>query len=165
MLINNAAVACRDPDLQTRMRVCFETNAIGPAMVSEAFRPLLLRSSKPYSIYVGTGLASMGAASDPNFAYYQPRPLGDGYKASKVAMNMIALEESIKYADSPMKTFVFCPGFVRSNLRGTSEEARSGGGLAGNPDDSGRGLLAIIEGERDDDAGKVVRAGGGVWSW
>jgi hypothetical protein len=49
---------------------------------------------------------------------------------------------------------------VRSNLRGTSEEARSGGSKADDPEDSARGILAIVEGKRDADAGRFVHKDG-----
>jgi hypothetical protein len=48
------------------------------------------------------------------------------------------------------------PGFVVSNLRGTSEEERSGWGGAGDPAVSGQLILEILEGERDGDVGKFV---------
>ena len=46
MLVNNAAAASRDPDVKTRLQLCMDTNVIGPAVVSAAFRPLVLKISK-----------------------------------------------------------------------------------------------------------------------
>jgi hypothetical protein len=66
-----------------------------------------------------------------------------------------------------MKVFAMCPGFVVSNLRGTTEEMRNGspfGMQAGDPMVSGQTLLSIIEGKRDDDAGKFVHKDG-VYPW
>ncbi len=164
VLVNNAAVGSRDPDVKTRLQLCMDTNAIGPAVVSAAFRPLLLKSQKPYSIYVSSGVGSMGRASDPTSATYRSLSNGEGYRASKAALNMIALQESIEFSETALKVFALCPGFVRSNLRGESEEARSGWGKAGDPKRSGETLLSIIQGERDADAGKFVHADG-VYPW
>ena len=60
--------------------------------------------------------------------------------------------------------FVMSPGFVRSNLRGPSEEARSGWGKAGDPEDSGRIVLDIVNGKRDADVGRFVHKDG-VYDW
>ena len=59
-LINNAAIGNRDSDVYTRFRVSMDTNVIGPAVVADVFRPLLLKSSNPYSIFVSSGAGSFG---------------------------------------------------------------------------------------------------------
>lgn len=56
------------------------------------------------------------------------------------------------------------PGFVRSNLRGTTEEERSGWGGAGDPDESGEIVLSVVKGERDGDVGLLVHKDG-VYPW
>jgi NAD(P)-dependent dehydrogenase (short-subunit alcohol dehydrogenase family) len=164
VLVNNAAVGSRDPDVKTHFQLCMDTNVIGPAVVSAAFRPLLLKSQKPYSIYVSSIGGSMAQASDPTSAVYRSIPNGEAYRASKAALNMIALQESIEFNSTALKVFAFCPGFVRSNLRGRSEEARSGWGKAGDPKLSGETILSIIQGERDADAGQFVHKDG-VYPW
>lgn len=60
--------------------------------------------------------------------------------------------------------FVVSPGFVRSNLRGTSEEARSGWGQAGDPEAAGELILSVVQGKRDGDVGSLVHADG-VYPW
>ena len=164
ILVNNAAIGCRDPDVKTRLQLSMDINVIGPAVVSAAFRPLLLKSSKPYSIYVSSGVGSLTMATDPTSATYRSLSNGEGYRASKAALNMLAIQESIEFDSTALKVFVMCPGFVRSNLRGQSEEDRSGGGRAGDPKVSGELVLDIIQGKRDADAGKFVHTGG-VYPW
>ena len=44
ILVNNAVVGSRDPDIEAGMQLCMETNLIGPAVVAAAFRPLLLKA-------------------------------------------------------------------------------------------------------------------------
>lgn len=164
VLVNNAAIGSRNPDVKTRFQLCMDTNTIGPAVVSAAFRPLLLKSQKPYSIYVSSGVGSMGRSSDPTSATYRSLSNGEAYRASKAALNMVALQESIEFSETALKVFALCPGFVKSNLRGPSEEARSGWGKAGDPTRSGETILSVIQGERDADAGKFVH-GDGVYPW
>lgn len=59
MLVNNAGVSSSDPSLKIRLEHCLTTNVVGPALVSEAFRPLHLQSSNPYSSCVSSRLGSL----------------------------------------------------------------------------------------------------------
>ncbi|KAA8648043.1 hypothetical protein EYZ11_006112 [Aspergillus tanneri] len=168
ILVNNAAVAGLNAldDLTRRMRMCMDTNVIGPAVVSETFRPLLVKSPNAYSIYITSGVGSLTLAADPTSFTYRGPANGEAYRSSKSALNMVALQEWVHVQDTntPLKIFMMCPGFVRSNLRGHSEEARSGWGHAGDPDVSGETVLSIVQGERDADVGKIVHKDG-VYPW
>lgn len=90
-------------------------------------------------------------------------PNPTAYHASKAALNMVALFEHADYA-SQIKVFAMSPGFVVSNLRGTTEELRSGWGLAGDPITAGHTLLSILRGERDADVGRLIHKDG-VYDW
>jgi hypothetical protein len=68
------------------------------------------------------------------------------------------------YSETALKVFAVCPGFVISNLRGTSEQARNPGGMAGDPIVSGNTILSIIQGKRDADAGKFIHKNG-IYPW
>ena len=163
VLVNNAAIGSTDPDIKTRLQLSMDTNVIGPAVVAASFRPLLLKAPKPYSIYVGSGAGSLTMAAEVT-ANYHHIPNREAYRASKTALNMIAIMEWMEFGPQGLKVFVMCPGFVVSNLRGTSEEARSGWGQASDPQVSGRTALSIVQGERDADAGKYVHKDG-VYPW
>ncbi|KAF2808120.1 short chain dehydrogenase/reductase [Mytilinidion resinicola] len=162
VLINNAGMGSQNPDVKTRFQETLEVNVIGPAVVAEAFRPLLLKAEKPYSIYVTSGLGSLAAASASGSDF----PGADCYCTSKAALNMLMMREWVAFKSKGLKSFAMCPGFVISNLRGKSEEARNGGrfGQAEDPKTSGELVLSIIEGERDSDAGGFVQKDG-VWPW
>jgi NAD(P)-dependent dehydrogenase (short-subunit alcohol dehydrogenase family) len=76
---------------------------------------------------VSSGAGSMGRAADSTSPMYRGGPKNGGaYRASKAALNMIALQESIEFSETALKVFALCPGFVVSNLRGKDEEARNG---------------------------------------
>ena len=166
-LINNAAVGNTNPDVYTRFRASLDTNVIGPAVVADAFRPLLLKSWNPYSIFVSSGAGSFertverleGKREKPP----EP-PNGNAYHVSKAGLNMVALREHVEYGEKGLKVFAMCPGFVVSNLRGTSEEMRSGWGKAGPASVSGEILLSILDGKRDEDVGKFV-CKDGLYGW
>ena len=40
---------------------------------------------------------------------------------------MLAVQEATEFGPEGLKVFAVCPGFVVSNLRGSSDEARRGG--------------------------------------
>ena len=161
-LVNNAGVGGnREPDLKTRMQACMETNVVGATLVAAAFRPLLLKSPKPYSIFVSSGAGSLTRL--PQRTAYRISN-EEAYRASKAALNMIALLEWMDHGPN-MKVFAISPGFVVSNLRGTDDDSRNGWGMgAGNPDVAGDFILNIINGERDADAGKLIHKDG-VYPW
>ena len=79
-----------------------------------------------------------------------------GYRVSKAALNMLMVQDAKYLGRQGIKVFSVCPGLVRSYLRGGSEEQVSAGGRAGDPLNSGRFILDIIEGKRDQDVGKFV---------
>lgn len=109
-------------------------------------------------------MGSLARAADPTDPYYPGFPQGEAYRASKSALNMVALQEIAQLEGAPLKIFIMCPGLVRSNLRGKDEEAISAGGRAGDPADSGRLMLDIIQGGRDADIGKFIHSNG-IYSW
>ncbi|KEF52433.1 uncharacterized protein A1O9_11674 [Exophiala aquamarina CBS 119918] len=162
VLINNAAVGNNNPSPRIRFEASFQTNLLGPVLVSEAFRPLLLKSRIPYSIYVTSAAGSIASEEKPK-TYPEP-PNSEAYKAMKAALNMVAVCEYQKYKGMGLKVFAFCPGFVVSNLRGHSDEMRNPGGLAGDPKISGQSILSILEGERDASVGKFIHKDG-LYDW
>jgi len=163
-LLNNAAVGSRDPDIKTRMQLCMDTNVVGPAVVAAAFRPLLFKSGNPYSIFVSSGAGSFARTTDPEIMKGHNLVNEDSYRASKAALNMIAVIEARDFGPKGLKVFAMSPGFVISNLRGTDEASRTGWGKAGDPKVSGLITLGILQGKRDMDVGKLV-AEDGVYPW
>lgn len=60
---------------------------------------------------------------------------------------MLALLDFRDNGPDGLNVFVVSPGFVRSNLRGPSEEAQSGWGKTGDPDTSDEIILSILQGK------------------
>ena len=163
-LINNAASGSMDPDIRTRFQLCLTTNVMGPALVAAAFRSLLLKSENPYSIYVSSGAGSLTRSAAQQHSSAANMQNMDAYHASKAALNMLAVMETREYGPRGLKVFAMSPGFVRSNLRGSSDEARSGWGKAGDPEVSGETILSILQGKRDGDKGLLIYKDG-VYPW
>lgn len=162
VLINNAGVANGDQDIAKRHQINFATNVTGPVLMSIAFRELLLKSEKPYSLFVSSVVGSMTLAADPNSPVYRGPPNGETYRASKSALNMIVLQMlATRESSDPIKLFLIDPGMVRSNLTGKGlERTRLRNLRAGDPEDSARLYLSILEGRRDDEEGKFVHKDG-----
>ncbi|KAH8703338.1 putative short chain dehydrogenase/reductase [Talaromyces proteolyticus] len=153
-LINNAGIYLRSENLAWEMETQFKTNVVGPALTTRAFMPLLLKSEKPYLVYISSSLGSLGTAEDPGRFDYRIGAIG--YRVSKLAMNMVMLEEHKEFGSQGVKVFSVCPGLVESNLRGPGEQARTAGGDAGPAEESGILLLNVLEGKKDDNAGKFL---------
>lgn len=164
VLINNAGIYVQDANIRTRFMSTFETNVMGPALVAQAFRPLLLDSPNPYSIYVSSGLGSITRTLQPRTDALTLPESVDAYASSKSALNMIAVQEHLNYGSKGLKVFSACPGLVVSNLRGTTEAERQAAGNAGDPMVSGQLLLSIIEGKREADVGNFLHKDG-LYGW
>jgi NAD(P)-dependent dehydrogenase (short-subunit alcohol dehydrogenase family) len=162
VLVSNAGTAAPGTTGRTQLSQIFSINVIGAMLVTEAFIPLLFNSSRPYLIQVSSGLGSIGLATDPNSGYY--RSAWDEYRMSKVALNMMTIQMHKRLQSRGVRVFAFCPGLVRSNLRGESEAAVSAEGRAGDPLESGKGIQGIVLGERDEEAGMFINKDGRL-SW
>lgn len=162
ILINNAGTAAPALSGRAKLTSIFSTNVISTMLVTEAFTPLLLLSARPYLIEVSSGLGSVGLAADPSSELSIPAWVE--YRMSKAALNMMTVQMAKGLGEKGVKVFAFCPGLVRSNLRGEGEENVSAWGRAGDPMVSGKGILDIVLGKRDEDVGKFVWVEG-VYPW
>lgn len=146
VLINNAGI-CPNEMSRSLLRETLETNATSPALVTEAFAPLLLKSKEPRLIYVSSILGSI--AKRESFG-----PMLKAYGISKAALNMLAAYDAVEYKDK-MKVFAFCPGYVVTDLAGWREKKEKEA-HAKSPDTSARSLLIIADGKRDEEHGKFL---------
>lgn len=123
VLYNNAGVpSTGGPDPREMWLQTFNTNAASAFFVTEAFIPLLRKSSFPRIAFMSTGLASMHDAVTPSTSFYG---LYTGpYAVTKAAMNMVAAQLAVKYKDE-FKINITCPGFIQTNLNGYNENAQS----------------------------------------
>ncbi|KAJ5291276.1 hypothetical protein N7478_000527 [Penicillium angulare] len=162
VFISNAGISAPEDTGSEKLRKIFATNVTGAFTASEGFVGLLLKSERPYLIQISSGLGSMGLATDQESIWY--KWASDEYRMSKAALNMATIQQHKRLESQNVRVFAYCPGLVRSNLRGKSEQARTAGGMAGDPIDSARGLFDIIQGRRDADVGRFVYATG-IWPW
>lgn len=159
VLVNNAGIELVSDDTMHSFKTVFATNLFGPVMVSEAFRPLLLASSsRPQSVYVSSIVGRVSAISTEGDFLRALQRGSPAYRSSKSALNMVVLHEQLEVEaeTADLRVYAMCPGFVISNLRGTSEEARTGYGRALSPETSADLLYKILKGEKDGEMRKLI---------
>ena len=111
-LVNNAGVygdpiGVVDYDLD-RAHEVLEVNTFGPWRLSQAFVPLLQRSSQPRIVNVSSGA---GQLSDMNGGRA-------AYRVSKAALN--ALTRTLASDERGIKVNTMCPGWVRTDMGGSA---------------------------------------------
>jgi NAD(P)-dependent dehydrogenase (short-subunit alcohol dehydrogenase family) len=156
ILVNNAGIGARHSSLvRDAMREVLAVNVVGVVSVTEAFLPLLRRSSAPRLIFVSSTTGSITYAADPN------SPLHGGgaidYRSSKAALNMLMVLYWNRLERDGFMVFGANPGLIATNFHG-------GGRPGSEPAVGGERIAAVVRGDRDADVGKVCNANG-VLPW
>ena len=160
MLVNNAGIVALDPPLRSQMRLAFDTNATGPAVLTSSFAPLLRKSTAPCAriVNVSSGVGSVNRRLDPTSPTY--RMQGLQYRASKAALSMVTACQFVEYGDLGIKVFAYDPGFTVSNL-GPPNTVENGARAVA---ESVAPLVDVLEGKRDGEAGLFLH-NEGVYPW
>ncbi|KAK8067441.1 hypothetical protein PG996_006553 [Apiospora saccharicola] len=171
VLINNAGAGFDHDFLQGKMslRDCFnqayDVNVAGTNVMIWNFIPLLLKSTTTPRILFLAGLSQMTAAAEG--PYFPTPPLAAGwpkkdisfetigYRCSKTALSMLMLDWNHKLQADGVKVFSVSPGFCATGLGGLPEEMTKAMGAV-HPSEGGQRLIAVAEGKRDADAGKIL---------
>jgi len=117
-------------------------NAFGTIQVIQAMLPPLPWSPSPRIVNLSSGLGSLTLATMPSTPY-QAKPML-GYNPAKVALNSLPIQFANALAATRVKVEVADPGYVRTDMTGTTAPARPlrapGGHRPGTPpDDRPRG--------------------------
>ena len=164
------------PVTRTLFNRTYDVNVSGTQVITAAFVPLLLASSSPRLLFLTSGLSTLQGAHDS----LMPK-IGDeirstqgwpkqglivnlAYRTSKAALNMVMLAwHGILKVDG-VKVWCVSPGFLATGLAGVGAEKLKAWG-AGEASLGGDIIQKVIEGERDNDVGKVVAQNGVVQAW
>jgi len=168
VLVNNAG-ASFDVDIQEgKMSVregwnaSWNVNVAGTHIVTSTFIPLLIKSSTPRLIFVTSGTASLEETKLEHLPVNKSPPAGwpkpetrsiMSYRSTKVGLNMMMKEWARILKNDGVKVFAVAPGFLATGLGG--EDLKALGAV--HPSVGGASLRKVIEGERDEDAGKAIR--------
>lgn len=130
----------------------------GVVAVTNAFLPLLRRSTAPRILNVSSGTASFGWSTGPNPQFDWERAAASGgrfgaYRSSKAALNAITLYYAQALAGEGFKVNALAPGARATGLNPTASSGADAGEagaaiaeLAGMPDDAPTGVLLSWDG-------------------
>lgn len=133
-IINNAGVLYeRDKTIEeldiTKVQQTFDVNLFGPMRVVKHFLPLLVMGDSTSIINISSEAGSIENAYGGDYAY----------AASKTALNMFS-EQLKKYVKrNNIEVYAVHPGWIKTDMGGDR--------APGNPIDTAKGILDIIEGK------------------
>ncbi|KAI0437080.1 hypothetical protein F4803DRAFT_571331 [Xylaria telfairii] len=148
VLVNNAGINIeyiKPKEPRTPREVftkTFQTNLIGPALLTDACLPLLKQAETPRVIFVSSNTASMAKSLDKSwYLYGLDIP---AYKTSKAAVNMLSITYSIKLEAMGGICNSISLGGVNSKMSGFNEAAAT-------PDDAAKKVVemaTLLKGSR-----------------
>lgn len=125
ILINNAGVMTENfmkPSVASisgrEMRDTFESNLFGTVEVTQALLPLLRKSPAARIVNQSSILGSLTTQADTKSPYAGAKPFA--YDASKAALNAFTTHLAYELKDSNAKVNSAHPGWVKTDLGGTS---------------------------------------------
>ena len=120
ILVNNAGVLADDaqkkPSEQSlaTWRKTFDTNVFGLVAVTQAFLPLLKKSSAGRIVNVSSILGSITLHNDPNSPIYDYKV--PAYNVSKSAVNAWTVQLAYELRDTAIKVNTIHPGSVKTDM-------------------------------------------------
>ncbi len=155
LLVNNAAVYFehfgRDPvgsiDYDAWQET-FRVNTLGPMRVTEALLPQLARGERPLVLAISSNMGSIAGIDAPrNYAY----------RSSKAALNaaMRGLAEELRPLG--IGVLLLHPGWVRTRMGGSTASML--------PEESVRGMLALVDRFTLEMSGQYLRIDGTTLPW
>ena len=149
----------------------WNVNVTGTHIATSRFAPLLLASSDPRLLFVASGTASLENSANPVIPANKVPPKGwpkegislAAYRSAKTGMNMMMREWVRMLTEDGVKVWAISPGLLATGLGGHGAELLKQIG-AGDPAVAGPFFRSVLEGKRDDDAGKVITREG-VQPW
>lgn len=152
VLVNNAGIADRDESsvLTTDIALferTFAVNTLGPLRVTQALLPNLRAGGRKHIVNMSSRLGSI-ALNNGNYP---------AYRASKAALNQINRNLSVDLGKQGFVVVVVHPGWVRTEMGGAEAPLL--------PDESVRGLVALIERLQSSDNGRFYDYLGAEIPW
>lgn len=152
ILVNNAGII--GPDRQSALDTDFagfartlEVNTLGPLRVTQALLPNLRKAGGAKVAIISSRMGSLSYAKSDHVAY----------RASKAAVNKVAQCLATDLADEGIALAVMHPGWVRTEMGGPSADIA--------PEESARGLKAVIDGLSLRDTGRFWNYDGTQLPW
>jgi NAD(P)-dependent dehydrogenase (short-subunit alcohol dehydrogenase family) len=152
ILINNAGII--GPDRQSPLDTDFDgfievlkVNTVGPLRVTQALLPNLRRAERAKVVILTSRMGSLSYAKSNQIAY----------RASKAAANKVAQCLASDLAEERIAVAAVHPGWVRTDMGGPSADIA--------PEDSARGVKAVIDGLSVATTGRFWNFDGSQLAW
>jgi NAD(P)-dependent dehydrogenase (short-subunit alcohol dehydrogenase family) len=186
-LLNNAGASFDGAAAKGEMTLREAFNAAWDVNTHE-FTPLLLKSANPRLMFVTSGTSALAETEEfdypplarlnasPEAGWPKPPSMNPvtSYRSSKTGLNMLMREWSKTLKNDGVKVFAISPGFLATGLagigpeqlkkvsesRGRREKSGTNAAQMGalDPSEGGSFIRDVVEGKRDHDQGKVIRA-------
>ncbi|KAL3424641.1 short chain dehydrogenase [Phlyctema vagabunda] len=163
VLVNNAGIVPLEALSRDSLRRAFDTNVFGVLLLTNAVTPLLQASKAPKVINVSSELGSITTKLDPQSPYHKMP--AEVYRLTKAALNMLTACQTVSLAEFGAKVWAYCPGYVVTNLTGEADRENRKAQGAESSETSAKGILEIVEGQRDGEVGKFVTKYGRQIPW
>jgi len=124
-------------------------NATGPMMVTREALPLLRTGQNAMVVNISSQLGSMEVAAT--------KGRDTAYCVSKAALNMVTVKTAAALADEGISVVSFHPGWVSTDMGGSSAEI--------SPEESVSGMLGVIGGLTHADTGRFLNWNGSTHPW
>jgi len=152
LLINNAGISGRNPeggglDFE-RVALVLDVNLIGPMRVTHALLPALERGAGKRVVNVSSRLGSVELNTSGGF---------NGYRESKAGLNMFSRSLAHELAPKGIRCIALSPGWVRTDMGGPEAPL--------SPEESIRGMLAVIAGVGEEESGRYYQWDGEELPW
>ncbi len=127
ILINNAGVLSLSPDGTVssqpiaEWRRVFDTNVFGLIETTQAFLPLLRKSTAGRIVNVSSILGSLALHEQPGSPIYDFKAV-PAYNVSKSAVNAWTVQLAYELRDTPIKVNAIHPGYVKTDMNGGEGE-------------------------------------------
>lgn len=182
VLINNAGasfdghIADERLSIRDAFNASWDTNVSGTHVLTTLAVPLLLRSADPRLLFVTSGTSSMWETepenwsdemrailsrinSSPDKGWPKAKHINPitSYRSTKTGLNMLMREWARILKEDGVKVWAISPGFLATGLGGLGKEQLLKMG-AKDPSVGGQFIRDVVQGQRDQDVGKVIRA-------
>ena len=150
----------------------WDVNVSGTQVMTEIFIPLLLKSNDPRLIFITSGTACLteteimnspmleriNAAPPAGWPKDPKTSRAPAYRSCKSGLNMMMREWCRVLRNDGVKVWAVSPGFLATGLGGIGAETMKKMG-ARDPSEGGELIRDVVQGKRDHEQGKVIRAG------
>ena len=160
ILVNNAGISGDGvtpdrEDVDTFRRI-YETNVFGVVAVTNAFLPVLRRSTHPRIVNISSGTGSLTWTTGPQFPH---RGTHAAYRSSKTALNALTAFYAHSLADDGIKVNALAPGLRRTDLNATAA------GSDGDPAEAAAGAVRLALLPDDGSSGEFFSWDGSPVPW